>query len=69
MGATTRVFSRVTYRLQNDFDERNFTREFLPTDRTFRAVNLEPMSNYEFQVAAKTNLGWGFAAKGLVSQL
>ncbi len=30
----------------------NFTREFLPTDRTFRAVGLDPMENYEFEVHA-----------------
>ena len=36
---------RVSYRLQRE-GARNFTREFLPTDRTFRAVNLEPMEYY-----------------------
>ncbi|XP_059099411.1 protein sidekick-like isoform X3 [Tigriopus californicus] len=56
---------RVSYRLQKPESE-NFTREFLPTDRTFRAINLEPMSYYEFEVTAKTNLGWGYAGKGLV---
>ena len=56
---------RVSYRLQRE-GSRNFTREFLPTDRTFRAVNLEPMEYYEFEITAKTNLGWGYAAKHLV---
>jgi protein sidekick len=67
---------RVTYRRRPDphsrsFEDgasppRNFTKEFLPSDRTFRAVNLQPMTNYEFEVAAKTNLGWGYTTKGLV---
>ena len=59
---------RVTYRKSDEAsnDVANFTKEFLPTDRTFRAVNLDPMSNYEFQVTAKTSLGWGYTAKGLV---
>jgi protein sidekick len=58
---------RVTYRkLEDRPDAANFTREFLPTDRTFRAVNLEPTTNYEFQVTAKTSLGWGLTARGLV---
>ena len=65
---------KVTYRRVPDphhsrnFDPspRNFSQEFLPTDRTFRAVNLQPMTNYEFKVAAKTSLGWGYAAQGLV---
>ncbi len=47
-------------------NEFNFSREFLPSDRTFRAVNLHPMRNYEFTVAARTALGWGYAARGLV---
>ena len=65
---------RVTYRRRpnpssyNDglTPPRNFSKEFLPTDRTFRAVNLQPMTYYEFEVAAKTNLGWGYAAHGVV---
>ena len=65
---------RVTYRRRpnpssyNDglTPPRNFSKEFLPTDRTFRAVNLQPMTYYEFEVAAKTNLGWGVAAHGVV---
>jgi protein sidekick len=56
---------RVSYRLQRE-GARNYTKEFLPTDRTFRAVNLEPMEYYEFEITAKTNLGWGYAAKNLV---
>ena len=56
---------RVSYRHKREGSE-NTTRTFLPTDRTFRAVNLEPMSDYEFEVTAKTSLGWGYAAKGLV---
>merc|ERR1719266_3228743 len=56
---------RVNYHLLND-DSVNFTREFLPTDRTFRAVGLEPMSYYLFSVTAKTALGWGYTTQGLV---
>ena len=56
---------RVTYHLHND-DSVNFTREFLPTDRTYRAVGLEPMSYYLFSVTAQTALGWGYTTQGLV---
>merc|ERR1719431_1847158 len=56
---------RVNYHLLND-DSENFTREFLPTDRTYRAVGLEPMSYYQFSVTAKTALGWGYPTSGLV---
>ena len=56
---------RVTYHLYSD-DSVNFTKEFLPTDRTFRAVGLEPMSYYLFSVTAKTALGWGYTTQGLV---
>ncbi len=56
---------RVSYRLQRE-GSKNFTTELLPTDRTFRAVNLEPMEYYEFEITAQTNLGWGYAAKNLV---
>ena len=56
---------RVNYHLLND-DSENFTKEFLPTDRTYRAVGLEPMSYYQFSVSAKTALGWGYTSKGLV---
>ncbi len=44
---------RVTYHLHND-DSVNFTREFLPTDRTYRAVGLEPMSFYLLSLTAQT---------------
>jgi protein sidekick len=59
---------RVNYHLLTEAadDSGNFTREFLPTDRTFRAVGLDPMSYYEFSVAAKTALGWGYTSKGVV---
>ena len=68
---------RVTYRRREDTNSRvsfegdltpprNFSKEFLPSDRTFRAVNLQPMTYYEFEVAAKTNLGWGYTTSGLV---
>ena len=63
---------RVTYRRRPDptvrYEDspRNFSKEFLPTDRTFRAVNLQPMAYYEFEVTAKTNLGWGYTSHGLV---
>ena len=55
---------KVTYREKgNAF---NFTKEFLPTDRTYRAVNLEPNHNYEFEITAETSVGWGYTATGLV---
>ena len=58
---------RVSYRLADEQNaDDNHTREFLPTDRTFRAVGLDPMASYEFEVAARTNLGWGYAATGRV---
>jgi len=63
---------RVSYRRANlatsvtTAKDDNFTREFLPTDRTFRAVGLQPMTSYAFEVAARTSLGWGYAARGLV---
>ena len=66
---------RVTYRrrpeahsrsFESTSPPRNFSIEKKNTDRTFRAVNLQPMTYYEFEVAAKTNLGWGYAASGLV---
>ena len=56
---------KVNYHLQDDASE-NFTQEFLPTDRTFTAVGLDAMSYYEFTVAAKTALGWGYSSKGVV---
>ena len=57
---------RLAYENEGLTPPRNFSKEFLPTDRTFRAVNLQPMTYYEFEVAAKTNLGWGYAAHGVV---
>uniref|UniRef100_A0A0K2T3X4 Protein sidekicklike [Megachile rotundata] n=1 Tax=Lepeophtheirus salmonis TaxID=72036 RepID=A0A0K2T3X4_LEPSM len=56
---------RVSYYPEGN-PSRNFSKEFLPTDRTYRAINLDPMSNYVFEVIAKTNLGWGYTAKELV---
>ena len=55
---------RVTYREKHS--SQNFSEEFLPTDRTYRAVNLEPNRYYQFEINAQTNLGWGYAATGLV---
>jgi len=56
---------RVNYHLKND-DSENVTQEFAPTDRTYRATGLDPMSYYLFSVTAKTGLGWGYTSKGLV---
>ncbi|CAB4061873.1 SDK [Lepeophtheirus salmonis] len=36
---------RVSYYPEGN-PSRNFSKEFLPTDRTYRAINLDPMSNY-----------------------
>jgi len=44
----------------------NVTREFPPSDRTFRATGLDPEQYYLFSVTAQTRLGWGKTAKALV---
>ncbi|KAF4523339.1 hypothetical protein B566_EDAN005493 [Ephemera danica] len=55
----------VTYHL-NDDRESNFSREFPPSDRTYRATELQPEQYYMFSVRAQTRLGWGKTAHALV---
>ncbi|KAK7791911.1 hypothetical protein R5R35_005428 [Gryllus longicercus] len=55
----------VTYNIDNQA-ESNYSREFPPSDRTFRATELEPEQYYMFSVTAQTRLGWGRTARALV---
>uniref|UniRef100_A0A182KGT8 Fibronectin type-III domain-containing protein n=1 Tax=Anopheles christyi TaxID=43041 RepID=A0A182KGT8_9DIPT len=56
---------RVTY-LLNGSQNLNFTQEFPPSDRTFRATQLLAERYYLFSVTAQTRLGWGKIAAALV---
>lgn len=56
---------RVNYHLQAT-GSLNFSREFPPSDRTYRATELEPEQYYLFSVTAQTRLGWGKVAHALV---
>ncbi|XP_044732733.1 protein sidekick isoform X2 [Chrysoperla carnea] len=56
---------RVNYHL-NSKTSYNFSREFPPTERTYRATELEPENYYMFSVTAQTKLGWGKTAHALV---
>lgn len=56
---------KVTYHL-NSSTQHIFSREFLPSDRTFRATELAPERYYQFSVRAQTRLGWGAIARVLV---
>ncbi|XP_046680839.1 protein sidekick isoform X3 [Homalodisca vitripennis] len=56
---------RVNYHLQAT-GSLNFSREFVPSDRTYRAAELEPEQYYLFSVTAQTRLGWGKVAHALV---
>ena len=49
---------KVTYSL-NDSNKLDFSREFSPLDRTYRASNLLPERFYRFTVTAQTKIGWG----------
>ncbi|KAK9695167.1 Immunoglobulin I-set domain [Popillia japonica] len=57
---------KVTYQLNNSFTNNKYSKEFLPTDRTFRATQLESERYYLFSVTAQTRLGWGKTAHVLV---
>ena len=50
----------------NNSQERQFSKEFEASDRTFRATELEQEKYYMFSVTAKTRLGWGKTAYALV---
>lgn len=56
---------RVTYSVNGSMNL-NYSREFLPSDRTFRAAQLLPERYYIFSVTAQTRLGWGKTASVLV---
>ncbi|BFG02353.1 protein sidekick [Drosophila madeirensis] len=56
---------QVTYTL-NGSANLNYSREFPPSDRTFRATGLMPERYYSFSVTAQTRLGWGKTASVLV---
>ncbi|XP_059483916.1 protein sidekick [Neocloeon triangulifer] len=56
---------RVSYHLEENISF-NYSREFPPSDRTFRATELEPEQYYLFSVRAQTRLGWGKTAQALV---
>lgn len=56
---------RVDYHL-DALPSINMTREFPPSDRTFRATGLEAEQYYLFSVTAQTRLGWGKTANALV---
>ncbi|GBP30656.1 Protein sidekick [Eumeta japonica] len=56
---------KVTYHL-NSSTQLTFSREFLPSDRTFRATELASERYYMFSVTAQTRLGWGATARALV---
>ncbi|XP_075219912.1 sidekick cell adhesion molecule [Lycorma delicatula] len=59
---------RVTYRIHtlDASNSLNFSREFPPSDRTYRATDLEPEQYYLFSVTAQTRLGWGKTATAIV---
>ncbi|XP_030078898.1 protein sidekick isoform X11 [Drosophila hydei] len=56
---------QVTYTL-NGSANLNYSREFPPSDRTFRATQLLSERYYSFSVTAQTRLGWGKTASVLV---
>ncbi|XP_032779959.2 protein sidekick isoform X2 [Daphnia magna] len=56
---------RVTYFIDST-QATNTSKEFAPSDRTYRVTNLEAEQFYMFHIAAKTSLGWGQAARALV---
>lgn len=56
---------KVTYHL-NSTTQHVYSREFLPSDRTFRATELASEHYYMFSVTAQTRLGWGATARVLV---
>ncbi|XP_055298305.1 protein sidekick isoform X11 [Sitodiplosis mosellana] len=56
---------RVTYSI-NGSTNLNYSREFPPHERTFRATNLHSERYYIFSVTAQTRLGWGKTCSVLV---
>ncbi|XP_050344863.1 protein sidekick isoform X1 [Nymphalis io] len=56
---------KVTYHL-NSSTQHMFSKEFLPSDRTFRATELSAEEYYQFSVTAQTRVGWGATLRALV---
>lgn len=56
---------KVTYSLNGSVNL-NYSREFPPSDRTYRATQLLAERYYTFSVTAQTRLGWGNTASVLV---
>ncbi|XP_014483007.1 PREDICTED: protein sidekick isoform X1 [Dinoponera quadriceps] len=56
---------KVVFHLNNSLD-RQFSKEFPASDRTFTATSLEQERYYMFSVTAQTRLGWGKTAYALV---
>ncbi|RZC39905.1 sidekick, partial [Asbolus verrucosus] len=57
---------KVTYHINNANVNNKYSKEFPPSDRTFRFTQLEPEKYYMFSVTAQTRLGWGKTAHALV---
>uniref|UniRef100_A0A6P7F6S0 Protein sidekick n=1 Tax=Diabrotica virgifera virgifera TaxID=50390 RepID=A0A6P7F6S0_DIAVI len=57
---------KVTYHLDNVKTNNKFSKEFPPSERTFRFTQLEPEKYYLFSVTAQTRLGWGKTAHASV---
>ncbi|KAK9504659.1 hypothetical protein O3M35_010943 [Rhynocoris fuscipes] len=62
---------KITYTLQHQngysgTPSKNYSREFPPSDRTYRVTELEAEQYYLFSVGAQTRLGWGKQATALV---
>ncbi|KAF5272120.1 hypothetical protein FQA39_LY01202 [Lamprigera yunnana] len=58
---------RVTYQINDTrINSKRYSKEFLPSGRTFTATQLEPEKYYLFSITAQTRLGWGKTAHVLV---
>ncbi|XP_066157107.1 protein sidekick isoform X3 [Euwallacea fornicatus] len=57
---------RVTYHINNVNANSKSSKEFPPSDRTFRFTQLEPEKYYMFSITSQTRLGWGKTAHALV---
>ncbi|XP_044015450.1 protein sidekick isoform X2 [Aphidius gifuensis] len=60
---------KVSFNLNSSSIEQQqqiYTKEFSASDRTFKADNLESEKYYMFSVTAKTKIGWGKTAYGIV---
>lgn len=57
---------KVTYHINNAVTNNKYSKEFPPSDRTFRFTQLEPEKYYMFSVTAQTKMGWGKTAHASV---